>query len=84
MSPAGDAAERPLDLVHPLVVGRRVNGLGDAAAREEVLDLADRDHRQPRRLDPIQQRVGRGRHREVAPVGGALEGAGRTRRTGAR
>ena len=36
-------------LVHPVVVAGRVDGARDAAAGEQILDLADRDDRQPTR-----------------------------------
>ena len=49
----------PLDLVHPLVVARRVDRVRDAAAGEQILDLADRDDREARGLHAIEQRLAR-------------------------
>src|SRR5579862_1762098 len=57
----------PLDLIHAVVVARRVDGAGDAPAGEEVLDLADGNHRQRRGLDPIEQCFAERRQREIAP-----------------
>ena len=58
----------PLDVIHAIGVACRVDGTCDPAAGEEILDLANRDDRQGRRFDAVEQRFTDGRQGVVAPV----------------
>ncbi len=70
-----------LDLVNPLLVTLRVDGGGDAAAGEEVLDLADGMHGLPCRGHRIEQRESARRKGVVVAVGSAPECPWAGRRT---
>ncbi len=84
IKPRSTVRHLPLDLVHAVVVARRVNARVDAAAREQVLDLADGDDRQPTRPSAIEQRLAGRRQRVVVPVRGPREARPARRRTAAR
>ena len=58
-----------------MIVAGRVNGARDAAAGKQIFDLADRDDRNARVRQTIEQRRRERRQREVAAVGGPLERA---------
>ena len=58
----------PLDLIHAIGVACGMDGTCDPAAGEEILDLANRDDRQGRRFDAVEQRFTDGRQGVVAPV----------------
>ena len=67
-------AELRLDHVHAVVVRRRVDGARQAAAGEQILDLADADDRHGRRPSSRSSSVGAERlEREVAAVRRARE-----------
>ena len=70
--------------IHALVVALRVDGARDAAPREQVVDLADRDDRNVRRRQTIEHRFDGRHHREVPAVGRPREASRLRRRTGAR
>ena len=81
----GGRRHRRLDLVHAVIVARRVDGARDARARR----TGPRSCRSPTtgmpgRLQPIEQRRRERRQREVAAVRRALEAARARRRTAAR
>ena len=68
-----DARDRLLHRVHPLIVTRRVHRRPNAAAGEEILNLAHRVHRRARGRQPIEQRLAAGRTGEIVTIRGALE-----------
>ena len=57
------------DVIHPLVVVRRVKRARDPAAGEQILYFSDRHDRVRRRLEFVEQRVPRRRQRVVPTIG---------------
>ena len=62
-----------LDPVHALIIGRGRERLANAFAGEQILDLADRRHRNALRRELVEQRFASRRHGIVVAIGGALE-----------
>ena len=71
--PLGRVAHHLVQPIHAFGVARRVNGARDAAARKQIVDLADRDDRDLASREQIEQRFTGRIQRVVVPIRGSPE-----------
>ena len=67
------AVEQRHGLLHAVRIARRFDGIGHALPRENIIDLADRDHIKPRVLQEVERGLVRRHERKVVAARGALE-----------